>query len=95
VLFGVVGCGDGSVDAAVYAWQGGILLLRGPLAVQGLEQCPFGGGEFLLRVGDPFAGRCPGRVGDLWGVGADVHPLVGQRVDAIVGTGVLEHVLDR
>src|SRR5450759_5164838 len=40
----------------------------------------------------PFAGRCPGRVGDLSGVGADVHPVVGQRVDAVVRGGVFGRV---
>ena len=64
------------------------------MAIQELGQCPFGGREFLLGVGDPGAGRCPGRVGDLTGVGADVHPIVGQRVDTVVFGGVFEHVLD-
>src|SRR5664280_2593364 len=41
-----------------------------------------------------FARGGPGGVGDLAGVGADVHAVVGQRVDAVVGGGVFEHVLD-
>src|ERR1019366_1015852 len=41
-----------------------------------------------------FAGGGPGGVGDPAGIGADVHAVVGQRVDAVVRGCVFEHVLD-
>jgi len=45
------------------------------LPVQELGRGAFGGRELLLGVGDLLAGGGPGRVGDLAGVGADVHPV--------------------
>jgi len=49
-------------------------VLAGP---EELGQGAFGVGEFGLGDGELFAGRDPGRVGDLGGVGVDVGVDVG------------------
>ncbi len=84
----------GFFDALMDAGQGGIHLFRGAVPGEELGQGAFSIGEVGFGGFDGFTGRNPGGVGDLAGVGVDVHGVVGQGVDAVVLARVLEHVLD-
>src|SRR5512135_2362314 len=92
-LRGGEGVGGGG-DAGLRGGDG--LVDRGVVLVgaQELGQGAFGGGQFVLGGGEGFPRGGAGRVGYRGGVGAEVGAVVAQRVDAVVGGEVLEHVLD-